>query len=712
MSDTHDLVVAMPTEPAEAVRYDAITESGALAPALRCRWRTAMVVTLTIGAALAAAVWTFVRPMYKVSATAHVAPVVRPILFKDADTDITRRYHEYMATEATVIASPAVILATLATPEVRSLRFVTTTPAPERAITSRLEVEQISGTQLLEICMVGDSAEDMAVIVNSLLETYLRKSGEKKQEWDEKILHSLRAEQAELQARINVKNIELRQLATENGLATPEDPGAAGTTWVAELRRLLTEARKDRALAQAKLEALDASKGADEFVGATSEGYRDYRRADPEWQDTHGRLTMLETAVLDDDRLGRGAQHPDVKDRAGRLESLRAALSLRESELREQWLGSVRQQLLAQRMDAEVTTTVLEAAIDDLKLQQSEVARQTFLLDDIRHERERLEHALAQVRQKVWNVEVEQNRMARVTIDSRAVAPGKPNVDKRPKYTAAACLLSLCLGAGAALLRHRLDKSVRDPAEVTGVLGMTLLGSIQRVPGTNGAILAYDERVADPLRGISAALLAASKASKTHGRLITSPTAQSGKSSLAVNLACSLASTGRSVLLVDGDNSGQGVTRAFEKVKALGLNEFLHGTCGAEAVVHETHVENLRVMPAGSRDVRFGEVLASRHVQGRLRAVFEPYDEVIVDSPPVLASSVAVVLATLVDEVVMVLRAGRSTQQEAQTARRLMETVGGKLSGVILNAVDPKTAPYSYYGYAPIESDASMETKD
>jgi len=82
--------------------------------------------------------------------------------------------------------------------------------------------------------------------------------------------------------------------------------------------------------------------------------------------------------------------------------------------------------------------------------------------------------------------------------------------------------------------------------------------------------------------------------------------------------------------------------------------------------------------------------------QARRRSLFAGFDEVIVDSPPVLAKSDTVVLATVVDEVVLVLRAGRSTQEEARAARQYLAAVGGNVVGVILNAVVPKHVRYGY----------------
>jgi len=170
---------------------------------------------------------------------------------------------------------------------------------------------------------------------------------------------------------------------------------------------------------------------------------------------------------------------------------------------------------------------------------------------------------------------------------------------------------------------------------------------------------------------------------------------------LAMNLSRSLAATGRRVLLVDADNQGRGVTRGLELADQRGLADMLTGDASPEQAMHACGVAGLTVMPAGPANEHFGELISGRSTQEQFRALFLSFDEVIVDSPPVLASSDAAILATLVDEVVVVLRAGRTTRAEATAAQQSLAAVGGNVVGVILNAVDPKASQYRYgYGYA------------
>jgi capsular exopolysaccharide synthesis family protein len=272
-------------------------------------------------------------------------------------------------------------------------------------------------------------------------------------------------------------------------------------------------------------------------------------------------------------------------------------------------------------------------------------------------------------------------------------------VDKRLKYGAVALLMGLCSGAGAAFLRHRTDTSFRTPVDVSERLGVRVLGSVQEVPPGELPINGMHARLIEPIRGISTALLAASPEQQTHVRLITSPTPASGKSSLSVQLARSLAATGRRVLLIDGDNHGQGTTRRFDMLGEPGLAEFLEGAVRAEDVMREIQVPSLQFLPSGRRNENFGEALSGQAAQDRLAQLCQGFSEVILDSPPVLVKSDALILATLVDEVVLVLRAGVSRAGDTFAAQQCLSAVGAKVVGVILNAVSPRNVRYAY-GYS------------
>ena len=707
---THTLGIA------RAGELDPTLGQASILTILRERWGTMLLATVLAATVTLGGIWFLVRPKYEVSAMIHVAPVVRPILFSDPETDISRNYRQYVGTEAANLVSSAVIDATINTPEVRSLSTIARLVDPVAFLQKHIVAHPVQATELLKVSMAGEDPANMVLIVNNLITTYLARREAKQREWDEKILSSLKTEQSELEAKLKIKTRQLKESNVDQGLGGAEEAGALMDRWMSTLQEQLTEAKKDRALTSARIEALvrtadptgNGEQGEADASTVDPALFEEQLVRDPELVSLKEQLRSLEAAALGDAAAGRGPGHPEVQSRPELIADLRERIVRREAEINKMFAISRRRGLQADLRNAEVTTRVLEQELARLGQERSGVAGQRFVLDDLQHERLRLEGSLNQVREKIWNVEVEQGRAARIVIDSLARASERPNLDKRPKFAAIGLVMSFFFGAGVAWLRHQLDTSVRHPEEVTHRLGMRVLGSVQFVPQDEGTPELVDQRLAEPIRGISTALLVGSALAGSaapqgaHSRLITSPTPGSGKSSLAMNLARSLAATGRRVLLIDADNHGRGISRRLELIGEPGLAEVLAGRVTVDEAVRDGGSSGLKIIPAGARDERFGDVLSRRDAQARLRSLFATYDEVILDSPPVLAKSDAVLLATLVDEVVLVLRAGQSTREETAVAQRSLETVRANVVGVVLNAVDPKDVRYgySYYTYA------------
>lgn len=702
MSETKDLTVAHHSSPSDILPLEHEQEHETFAAAMLQRWRTVLLVGFLAAVVSVTTVWFAVRPKYKVSSEIKIVPVVRPILFADHDTDISRHYGIYVATEMAAMTSPSVINAALDLPEIAALPVVRGSIDPASEILNTLTVEPVRRTQLLAMSMVGEHPEDMAGIVNGILKTYLRRHEDRKRQWDETILKSLRIEESQLEAKLEAKGVQLFQTAVDRGLGAAEESGVLLDAWTSEVQALLTQTSKDRALAEAKLKGFAADSETSDAAVTDLRGFREYLVTDPELLSLQDQIQKAELSALNDDRLGRGPSHPDVTGRTQLIVALRERMDERRRSLEESYRAEERRRLLAVIRDAELSAEVFHEELEKLTQKRAGVAGLEFEIENLRHEREQLESALSQVRQKIWNVTVEQRRAARITIESLAKAPKTPNIDKRPKYCAAAALMSLFIGVGAGLLRHRMDTSFRYPAQITERLGVRVLGTVVDVGNGRPIDQVADQRILEPIRGISAALLADSTKT-THSRLITSPTRGTGKSSMSMNLAHSLAATGRRVLLIDGDNHGRGVTRCLDLSEHPGLKEFLAGCATSNDVICADNTEPLHVIPAGAPDDEFGTLLGKQSTQARLKDLFELYDEVIVDSPPVLAKSDAVILATLVDEVVLVLRADCSTREDAVEAQRDLAAVGASVVGVVLNAVNPKKVRRGYgygYGYA------------
>jgi capsular exopolysaccharide synthesis family protein len=709
---SHDVFDLAISEPAQARRViepntgsaPALTSSDAgpsLIGTILGHWPTALVVGVLLSIATVAGVWYLVKPKYKVVSTLHVSPVVRAILDAQASPLKWGDYRQYVGTQALTISGPAIIDKLLARQDIRSLPSLQNHPNPAGLIAGSIDAGQIPSSELMEISMIGENPQDMVAIVNGLIETYLQNVEDKEREWHRRIVTSLKAEQGELEAKLKFKNQQLQQVAVEQGASGAQDSAMLIEKWLTEAHHLLTQANKDRALARYKLDAL-ANEDPTESDPAL---FQEYLARDPEMHSLKEQYRQLKAAAAADAGLGRGPMHPDVRARPAILASTEERMRQREEELVRAFAVSQKRELESQFRNADITAKVLEDELKKLHEDRAGLAGSQFLLSDLRRERDQIEQALAQVSTKNWSVDVEQKRPSHITAHAPAQVPPRPNFDKRPKICAVAVLMSFACGVGVAFLRGWNDRRIRTPMEVSGRLGVRVLGSVEKV-GNDGVASGLDPRLIEPIRGISTTLLAVSPDRKNHSRLITSPTAGSGKSSMSLNLCRSLAATGRRVLLVDADNHGQGATRRLSLGGRLGLAEYLVGIPAADLIQRIS--TNLDVLPCGPRTESFGDLLRSKYASERLRALFREYEEVIVDSPPLLVKSDAIALATMVDEVVLVLRAGTTTHHEARIAREYLDSVRSNVVGVILNAVDARTARYGYgYGYSYANGEAT-----
>jgi capsular exopolysaccharide synthesis family protein len=174
--------------------------------------------------------------------------------------------------------------------------------------------------------------------------------------------------------------------------------------------------------------------------------------------------------------------------------------------------------------------------------------------------------------------------------------------------------------------------------------------------------------------------------------LFTSPAPGEGKSTTACNLGVAFAQTGKKVLLVDADLRRPTLDQKFNTKRIPGLSELLTQRAKFQDVVQTTKVENLHVLASGDIPPNPAEALGSDEMRDFVEAVARQYDVVLFDSSPVLAVTDPAVVSTMVDGTVFVVSAGKTRTQELEQAAEIIEGVGGKTIGVVMNNFDPVKA--------------------
>ena len=179
---------------------------------------------------------------------------------------------------------------------------------------------------------------------------------------------------------------------------------------------------------------------------------------------------------------------------------------------------------------------------------------------------------------------------------------------------------------------------------------------------------------------------------------VTSALMHDGKTTNAVNLAISIASTMKKVLLIDGDLRKPTVHRYFSLENKNGLSELLAGLTN-EVMIRKTEVENLHVLPSGQIPPNPAELLGSVQMDNLLEYVKEYFDYVIIDTPPVNVVTDAAILAEKITGYVFVVQSGKNHYYELSYALETLEQMNGSVVGLVLNdATGKSSGNYSRYG--------------
>ncbi len=662
-------------------------------------WPTMAVVSMTLAALAASAIWLCVRPTYEVAATLHIEPsegVGLPGVVESA-----AHYQRYLATEVMKLRSETLLDATMETPEIQSLGLWNGVDDPRRFAHRGLHIAPVAGTQLIKVAMTGDRPEDLANIINTLLRIHLERHEQRQCEHKQEIVQSLTAEQAELQAALRSNLAAREQSITVQG-ADGSTSLATIETRAAELRNELSGLQQARALATARLDTLQNARADGGPLGGDPKELEEFLGKDIELQALNEKYGAAETKIIEDQKDGRLPTHPEVRGRLKEMAALRRRITAREKELREPYIATTARKIQAELDDATVASAVLERELDAIARERAGAIKMTRHVNELDAESERLEQELSRIKQKIRDVSVEENRRSYVTLQAAARVPAAPNLDHRPILTGFAVLVSLFVGGSVALIRRTRRRGFDHPGEVARRLGLNVVGSVQATCGDGLALQAVDQRLVEPVTGIASTEMTTAQP-HTRSRMITSATERCGQSSFAENLARSMASRGRRVLLIDADAGCHGITDAIGMTGRPGLMELLSGDASPDDVVcglasapagglTNDGVSGgealLTVIPIGTGVGGLAERLNDWHAQVKFRSMFEGYDEVVVSGPPVLAVGDAVLLASLVDEVILVVQPGRSAERQATQARQFLESVGVHVTGVVLSHTD------------------------
>ncbi len=301
-----------------------------------------------------------------------------------------------------------------------------------------------------------------------------------------------------------------------------------------------------------------------------------------------------------------------------------------------------------------------------------------------------------------------------VQVARPAALPTSPSFPKKKLDLAVAVVLGLLIGLAIAYLLERLDHTIRDGDELTGIFGVPLLGSVPQ-----SASLALERRGANSSSSILTAGAERESFSliRAHLRyfnvdrelrtlLVTSAQTGDGKTTVACHLGAAAAMAGGRVLLIEADLRLPTMDRQFDLTPAAGLSEVLIGTTSFDDAVQTIQLQpdpglgpsSLDVLVAGAVPPNPAELIESQAMRSLVEEARSRYDIVILDTPPITAVSDALPLLLTSDGVILVGRIG-TDRRLAVRARDILSEVQAPLLGIVVNGVTA-TGSYGYDAYS------------
>lgn len=300
--------------------------------------------------------------------------------------------------------------------------------------------------------------------------------------------------------------------------------------------------------------------------------------------------------------------------------------------------------------------------------------------------------------------ELEKSRTPSTAVQLQVIDPAVRGHQTAPRTTynvVLGLLVGLVAGLVLALALEALDRSVKTGAQTEAATHAPVLGVVPRMRRSGSQLAVLDnDPVAENYRTLRTSVTYANPDHPVRVIMVTSASSQEGKTTTAVNLAIALAQSGERTVLVDADLRRPNVAQMLGIEGAVGVTSVLTRSADLGGAL-QTWRDDLLVLPAGALPPNPSEMVGSQAMSKLISELDAFADTIVIDAPPVLPVTDAVVLSTQVDGVILVVRAGKTQRGQAAEARRRLDGVDAPVIGSVLNGVKRSSAAGYYAAYHP-----------
>ncbi len=585
-------------------------------------------------------------------------------------------------------------------------------PAALGAFLGSLSVKRVPNSRLLDVTFESTDPVLAARVVNAHLNNFIEQNFRSRYEAATQASNWLAGQLNEM--KIKVENSEDARLAyeRENQIWTIGEKGDISSQNLEDLNKQLTDAQADRINKEAVYRLAQA--GNYDAIAAV--------RNSLVIQDILKQQTQLSSEYADAVNQY-GPKFPKVLRIKAQMNDLDQLLT-REKV-------NIGNQVEADYHGARQRELLLKQALDQQKLETNKTAEKLVQYNILKREAEANKQLYDGMLQKLKEAGISAGlRSSNIRIVDPALIPNGPSRPNKTRNIMLSVMVGLLGGIGLALLLEYLDNTVKTPDDIETLTRLPSLAVVPALSNTNGKgqgrfskllrapVVASKEgraelishnmpqsQMSEAFRALRTSLLLSQADHPPQVILMTSALPREGKTTAAVNLAVTLAQLGDKTLLVDADLRKPGINRALSLVdgKHAGLSSYLAGVSSLDLItVPHPAITNLAAIPTGPIPPNPADLLSSRRLTELISELRTRYKFVVIDSPPIMAATDAVILSVLVDGVLMVVRSGSTPKEAFTRTRDLLAGVKCHMLGVVLNAVDASSPDYYYsYRYYP-----------
>jgi capsular exopolysaccharide synthesis family protein len=590
------------------------------------------------------------------------------------------------------------------------------------AFLGSLAVRRIPGSRMLTVSFESTDPRAAARILNAHLDNYVEQTYKSRYEATADASKFLQSELDELS--VKVRRSEDARIAYERAnqiwLVGDNASSNVATQRLADLNKQLADAQSDSLKKQALYEFAKAGD-----VDAV-----------PQIRDNNVLAGMRQR------RADLSIQYSDALNQYGpnfpKVQRLQAQMKELDDQMLRERKGIV-VQLENDYREAKQQEDLLSRALDAQKADANVMSQKMIEYNILKREAEANKTLYDSLQTKLKEGQIASGlKSSNIRIVDPALVPTAPARPAKTRNIMLAFLVGLVGGIGLALLREYLDNTVKTPDDVEtlarlpslavvptfsegGVL--TKRAGLLKSASSNGSekrmeLVAHHlpkSQMSEAFRALRTALLLSQAGHPPQVILVSSALPREGKTTAATNLAVTLAQLGDKTVVLDADLRKPGVGRllSLETGKDAGLSSYLAGVSTLDLViVPHPAIPNLAAIPTGPLPPNPADLLSSHKLAEAIAELRKKYKFIVIDSPPIMAATDAVILSVQADGVLLVVRSGETPKEAFTRTRDLLNSVKCHLLGVVLNAVN-RSAPdyyYSYryypysYGYGPQET--------